>query len=161
MRNPKRLTLSALPRNQPLDAEIYATPGTAVLFTIRAERGAPFAERPEFCGAIIDLLRESRATYRCWVGAYCLMPDHLHLVAGPLEMVSVLTFVERFKGRSTNHSWTYGCSGKLWQNRQHDHVVRSTEALEDINAYVLQNPVRAGLVEQAEDWPWSGVMDEH
>jgi REP element-mobilizing transposase RayT len=131
------------PRNKPLDAAIYAEAGNAVLITIRAYRGRPFAGNPVLCRTTIDLLTEMRGEYGCWVGAYCLMPDHLHFVAGPQEDGrSVLTFVDRFKGKSTNRSWPCGWSGRLWQTRCHDHVIRSAEGLEEVYGYVLNNPVR-------------------
>jgi putative transposase len=101
-----------------------------------------------------------RSEYRCWVGAYCLMPDHLHFVAGPQEDgACVLTFLARFMGKSTNMSWRHGWSGKLWQKRGHDHVIRLVERMDEVYAYVRDNPVRAGLVEDASDWPWSGIID--
>ena len=151
--------LHAAARNRPLPPEVYSTPGT-VLFTIRAYREAPFAN-DNLCAAMIDLLQTMPGQYGCWVGPYCLMPDHLHLVAGPLQSgSSVLAFVERFKGKSTNTSWSYGWEGRLWQPRYHDHVLRSCEALPDIGSYVLENPVRAGLIEDAAEWPWSGIVDQ-
>ena len=109
---------------------------------------------------VVALLASMRSEYDCWVGAYCLMPDHLHFVSGSKrEGSSVLTFVERFKGKTTNSSWQLGWSGKLWQKRRHDHVLRSAESLDDIYDYILQNPVRAGLVDSPEAWPWSGILD--
>ena len=100
----------------------------------------------------------SRSLISSWLGAYCLMPDHLHFVAGPdRDGCSVLTFVERFKGKTTNANWSLGWSGVLWQRRFHDHVLRGAEPLDDIQNYTLDNPVRAGLVEEQTDWPWAGI----
>jgi REP element-mobilizing transposase RayT len=156
----RRLVEQTRPRNKPLGPAIYAEAGTAVLITIRAHRGRPF-DNVVLCRTTVGLLADMRGQYGCWVGAYCLMPDHLHFVAGPQEDGrSVLTFAERFKGKTTNRSWPCGWQGRLWQSRCHDHVVRAAEALDDIYAYILNNPVRAGLVSAAEDWPWSGILDQ-
>ena len=150
----------AASRNQPLAAEAYATPGTAVFLTVRAYRGRPFESNPALCEATIGLLAEMREAYGCWVGAYCLMPDHLHFIAGPeVDGRSVLTFVARLKGRTTNTSWQHGNTGRLWQPRCHDHILRKEESLADTYAYILDNPVRAGLVATPEQWPWSGILD--
>jgi putative transposase len=131
-----------------------------VLFTLRSYSGAPFADNPALCDCVTGLLAEMRGEYGCWVGAFCLMPDHLHFVAGSeREGGSVLTFLERFKGKSTNRSWNHGWSGRLWQRRAHDHVLRSAERLDEMYAYILNNPVRAGLVDAPEAWRWSGVLD--
>ncbi len=147
-------------RNRRLPEDAYTTPGKAVFFTIRAHRGRPFNENDDLCRTVCELLASMRVEYGCWVGAYCLMPDHLHLVTSPNEEGrSVVTYIERFKGRTTNASWPYGWTGKLWQARFHDHAVRAVEDLDQINAYILDNPVRAGLVELPEDWPWSGILD--
>jgi REP element-mobilizing transposase RayT len=154
------LTPFSAPRNRPLPPEVYSTVGSAVLLTVRAYRGQPFKGNDLLCQVVVDYLSAMRGEYGCWVGAYCLMPDHLHLVSGPIsEGCSVLQFLHRFKGKTTNASWTCGWTGRLWQSRSHDHVIRRAEALQDIYAYILENPVRAGLVEPADDWPWSGVLD--
>jgi len=157
----RKLDHYAPPRNQRLPAEVYEQAGTAVLFTLRAYAGKPFHENRGLCDCVVGLLTEMRREYGCWVGAYCLMPDHLHFVAGPSdEGVSVLTFVARFTGKSTNASWRHGWSGKLWQKRGHDHVIRIAERMDEVYDYILANPVRAGLVEDAADWAWAGVLDQ-
>lgn len=155
-----RIYQHAPARNRRLPDDAYATEGKAVLFTLRSYRDRPFETNDPLCDRVMQLLGEMAGQYHAWVGAYCLMPDHLHFVAGPtVNGQSVLTFVERFKGKTTNASWQFGWSGKLWQPRGHDHVLRSAEALDDTYAYILTNPVRAGLVAEPEDWPWSGRFD--
>jgi REP element-mobilizing transposase RayT len=72
---------------------------------------------------------------------------------------SVLTFTDRYKGKTTNLSWRLGWHGKLWQPRFYDHVVRCEESLLAIGQYILDNPVRKGLTAAADDWPWSGIMN--
>ena len=48
-----------------------------------------------------------------------------------------------------------GRRGALWQHENHDHVVRDKAELTRIVAYVLDNPVRAGLARAREEWNWS------
>jgi len=50
-------------------------------------------------------------------------------------------------------------SGNLWQEQFFDRVLRSTESYSQKWDYVKENPVRAGLVAGAEDWPWQGEID--
>ena len=45
--------------------------------------------------------------------------------------------------------------GKFWQHESYDHVVRDEAELKRIRQYVLNNPVKAGLVAEFQDWPWS------
>ena len=147
--------------NRPLPADVYAEPGNAVFFTIRSYTGRPFLAADELCDRVIRELRESREKDGCWVNAYCLMPDHIHFIAGVSKPgSSVLTFASHFKGRAAHGARELGHAGRLWQNKWYDHVLRKSESLIEIGKYILANPVRAGLVESAEDWPWSGIMDE-
>lgn len=86
-----------------------------MFFTVRAYRARPFEGRASLCAEVIRLLGEMRHEYDYWVGPYCLMPDHLHFLAGPnAEGISVLTFLDRFKGKTTNASWRFGLQGRLW-----------------------------------------------
>jgi putative transposase len=148
------------PKNRRLAPELYHDPSRVCYITIRAYRNLRPFVLPALNQGIVELLHEEQARQRCRVFTYCLMPDHLHLLASPCEEgVSVLQFVDRFKGRATNESWKCGWEGKLWQPRYYDHVVRKDEDLRAIAEYVLHNPVRQGLVESVEDWPWGGEMD--
>ena len=52
--------------------------------------------------------------------------------------------------------WRRTHAGPLWQTGYHDHVLRAEDARLGVARYVLLNPVRAGLVENAEDYPFSG-----
>ena len=72
---------------------------------------------------------------------------------------AALTFTDQYKGKATNASWTAGWYGKLWQPRYFDHVVRTEESLVAIAEYILNNPVRQGLVENPDAWQWSGEMN--
>ena len=45
--------------------------------------------------------------------------------------------------------------GSFWQAESYDHVIRDADEYASISHYVRQNPVKAGLVRRAEDWPWT------
>ena len=88
------------------------------------------------------------------------MPDHLHLVTSPsMESGSISDLMKAFKSFTTNIGWEYGINGKLWQKSFYDHVVRKDEDLNAICQYILANPVRKGLVTNAEEWKYSGLLD--
>jgi putative transposase len=109
---------------------------------------------------ILNILREEQERQNCPIFTYCLMPDHLHFPVSPKkEGVSVLRFTDQFKGKSTNQSGKAGWSGKLWQPRYYDHIVRAGEELVMVARYILNNPVRKNLVAEPEDWPWSGHLN--
>ena len=147
-------------RNARLNADVYRQPGRPVFVTIRAAMSdAPFRDA-RLNEEIVAALCVQRDRSDCDVYAYCLMPDHLHLVAAPrTARGDVCACVDRFKSASTRVAWRGGRSGRLWQPRYHDHVVRLEESLAAICEYVLLNPVRAGLVRRFEDYPWGGWLD--
>jgi putative transposase len=148
------------PANQRLDPLLYADPNRVVFVTICSFRNSvPFNDTQRNT-AILECLQAEQIRNRCQIFTYCLMPDHLHFLISPLESgVSTLTFTDQFKGKTTNLSWKFGWRGKLWQPRSYDHIVRAEEDLRAIAQYILNNPVRKGLVSQAEDWLWSGQFN--
>jgi REP element-mobilizing transposase RayT len=148
------------PQNARLDPEVYKRAGNVFFITIRARKNTrPFGQYA-LGKLIIDTLPSESAKCECRVFTYCLMPDHLHFLAGPQrEGASLLQFIDRFKGKTTNCSWRLGWNGRLWQPRSYDHAVRAAEDLRGIAEYILQNPVRKGLVNHPYDWPWSGQLN--
>ncbi len=89
--------------------------------------------------------------------AYCLMPDHVHLlVRGMSEAADLQKFVHQAKQLSA-HAYRAIRAGPLWQRGYHDRVLRPHEPLGDIVRYILENPVRAGLVEGRAEYPYCGV----
>jgi putative transposase len=89
------------------------------------------------------------------VGRYVLMPDHLHLfVKGDANFAFALD------GRSkTRDGSPASCrSRELWQPGFFDHVLRSDESYTEKWNYVRENPVRAGLVKTADEWPYQGEI---
>jgi putative transposase len=147
-------------RNRLLDADVYRESGRPVFMTVRAVGHLVPFRYATLNDAVVDTLREQRHRSACDVYAYCLMPDHIHFVTAPRENGGdVVALVQRFKSASTRTAWVHGFSGRLWQPRFYDHVVRLDETLLSICEYVLLNPVRAGLVERVEDYRWSRCVD--
>jgi len=104
-----------------------------------------------------DLLAEQAARYRVAVWAYCLMPNHVHLVLTPCDKTGLGRAVGETHRRYTNFINARGhWSGHLFQSR-FSSVAMDEEHLISAVRYVSLNPVRARLVERAQDWPWSSV----
>jgi REP element-mobilizing transposase RayT len=90
------------------------------------------------------------------------MPDHVHFFCAPeLDAKTLPKFVGFWK------EWTskpikrqlQGAS-LVWQEEFFDHVLRSSESYGEKWNYVRNNPVRAGLVENADHWSWQGQIEE-
>jgi putative transposase len=87
--------------------------------------------------------------------AFCLMPNHHHLIVEThVDLLSAgLRLLNGHYAQAFNER--HGRSGHLFGDRFAAFVIEDDDHLERAADYVLQNPVRAGLCERAEDWPWS------
>ncbi|MDI6759354.1 MAG: transposase [Candidatus Brocadiaceae bacterium] len=113
---------------------------------------------------IIEHLKKLREDFCFSLYVYCAMPDHLHLLLSPGESsLSVSRIIQAFK--STTARWYNKLpnidkgGSNLWQKHFYDHIVRREEDLRDIAVYILENPVRKGLVAKWEDYPFCGIID--
>jgi putative transposase len=88
--------------------------------------------------------------------AYCFMPDHLHLlIEAHTEASDCLRFIKRAKQFSGYH-FKQRFGTPLWQRYGYEHVLRSDEPTLSVARYIVENPVRAGLVTRVEDYPFVG-----
>ncbi len=93
------------------------------------------------------------------VGRYVLMPDHLHLFAAFSPLAPALSeWVKGLKRAAATALREAGFARPYWQKGFFDHLLRSTESYNQKWAYVRENPVRAGLVQQASEWPYQGEI---
>ena len=88
--------------------------------------------------------------------AYCVMPDHVHiLLEGASETADLRDAVARWKQR-TGYDWRIRYGTRLWQPGYHDRVLREGDDTRAVVRYVLQDPVRAGLVRTVGEYAWLG-----
>jgi len=107
--------------------------------------------------AYLWLLDREARRYDLTIWAYCLMPNHVHVIAVPATRYGLARPFGRAHqqyARRTNRR--EGWRGHLWQQRFYSCPMDEIHAHHAIR-YVLLNPVRAGLVERAEDWPYSSA----
>lgn len=104
------------------------------------------------------MLREQASRYKVQILGWCLMTNHVHLIVVPEEQRSIGSMIRQVHpsySRVFNHKAEH--SGHLWQNRYYSCVLEGTHLLRAIR-YVELNPVRAGLVTEAWNWPWSSAV---
>ncbi len=90
--------------------------------------------------------------------AYCLMPNHVHLVLWPREDGEVSRWIQwLMTAQVRRHHRRHGSDGHLWQGRFKAFPIQRDEHLLSVLRYVERNPLRAKLVARAEDWPWSSL----
>jgi len=119
------------------------------------ERQALLASPPSFELIAKQLLQSARGQHFA-VLAYCCMPDHMHLlVEGLREEADLRPFISEFK-QKTAFTYKRLSGASLWQDGFHDHVLRSDECARAVARYLLENPVREGLVRHPLEWPYLG-----
>jgi REP element-mobilizing transposase RayT len=120
----------------------------------------PILDRPAVHEAFIQF-GLCGVNYGVWVGRYVIMPDHIHLFVGfGPESISLSDWMKSFKNAISKTLKNATFRPPHWEKGFFDHVIRSSESYEKKWLYVRNNPVRAGLVRLAEDWPYAGEISE-
>jgi putative transposase len=128
----------------------------AYLLTVTTWRRRPWLTRPERVEVVRRELSLAASRRGFHVLCYCFMPDHVHvLLRGMADGSDLLAFVHEFK-QTTAFGFRRETGASLWQNSFHDHVLRQDEAVDDAALYLLNNPVRKGLVRDWQRYPFSG-----
>ncbi len=87
------------------------------------------------------------------------MPDHVHLfVCIPPGQMGLSLWIKSLKNSMSKHWRGLKIPAPHWQKGFFDHVIRSNESHAEKWKYVQDNPVRAGLVQRAEDWRYAGQI---
>jgi len=82
------------------------------------------------------------------------MPDHVHLLLEGTENTNLKEFIRVFK-QMTSYYYKND-SGVVWQRSYYDRILRRDEDSITVARYILNNPIRRGLVETVTDYPYSG-----
>ena len=103
--------------------------------------------------------------------SYCIMANHVHVVFTPLKtkpsetddkqtntvsyhsLSSIMHSLKSYTAQKSNQ--ILGRSGAFWQQESYDHCIRNPDELHRIILYVLNNPVKIGLVKEWKDWKWN------
>ncbi|MCY6380528.1 transposase [Hoeflea prorocentri] len=105
----------------------------------------------------LDLLAESSARAQTKVWAYCLMPNHVHIILVPSDEYGLRrTFADLHRRYTGFINARARVTGHLWQGRYGSVVMDEGHLLNAVR-YVTLNPVRAKLVKRARDWKWSSA----
>jgi putative transposase len=111
------------------------------------------------CGTFLKMLRESKDTYDFEIFAFCLMGNHVHLLIQEIN-VSVSIILKAICSSYVYYfNIKYDRCGHLFQERFRSEPVENEQYFMTVLRYILQNPVKAGLVKKAEDYPWSSYRN--
>lgn len=112
--------------------------------------------------AFLVLLREARERFDVELYAYCLMPNHCHLVArtsGLKAISAYMHFIQREHACDLRRCWRSRGHGHVFQRRYWSKVVEGDGYLMTVMKYVEANPFRAGLIDTSQIWEWSSLWD--
>lgn len=145
----------SIPRKPSPGVHIYGDSSTIVFLTVTTDGRAPWLA----CESAHQWLREVWQEATGWlVGSYVLMPDHLHCLCAPgpgnFTMERWIAYwKDQFWKKHRSFNWK-------WQSRGWHHRLRSDESLQAKWHYFQENPVRAGFVAHAQDWPYQGRIHD-
>jgi len=132
-------------------------PGYAHHITQRGNRRLPTFFSDADYEAYLAFLAEQCDACGVRIWAWCLMPNHVHLVAVPKTAEALARALGEAHRRYTHRiNSRKGWRGYLWQGRFGSFVMERAHVLAVVQ-YVERNPVRAGLVKRAWQWPWSSA----
>jgi len=137
-----------------LSDEVFEGQNHIVSVTVCTAERSRWMGDPDLASIVRDGILELHVDHR--VVGFCIMPDHAHLLicnAG----TKLSTLMRGFKGRISRRVRLKKPGLTVWHSSYWDHIVRREEGLYPTLQYILQNPVRAGLVEFWWDYKWLGV----
>ena len=103
-------------------------------------------------------LRSEALAHSIAIHAYCVMPDHVHLLSqGLAPTANLLQFLALLK-QKTGFTYKQETKEQLWQKKSYDHALRSSDPRESVAWYIWLNPVRANLCATPHEYPFSGSL---
>ena len=124
--------------------------------TICTDQRRPLFKTADAVLLVLSQISRSASDHDFAILAYCFMPDHLHLlVEGLADASDFRRFVTSAKQYSGFHYHKMFGRG-LWQRYVFEHVLRDDEVMTIEARHILENPVRAGFVQNVEDYPFVG-----
>lgn len=126
----------------------------------RANARLPIFKKEKDFESFEGILEEARDKFSMRVLAYCLMPNHWHLILNPKKDGDLNSFMQWLTLTHTQRWHTHYNSvgyGHLYQGRYKSFLIQNDQYLLSACKYVESNAFRANLVKKAEDWRWSSL----
>jgi REP element-mobilizing transposase RayT len=122
-----------------------------------AKQGPLFLKQPEIAQIVVASIHKGVQLSHYELGAYVVMANHVHLLIRPaIAPDRLLKSLKGATAREANR--LLGLTGEpFWQKESYDHWVRNDAEFWKIRAYIENNPVKAGLVRNPQDFPWSSA----
>jgi putative transposase len=133
----------------------YVGKGAYFLTICCALRRPHFAD-PALAHSVIQFLFQSASSNSFLLHAYCIMPDHIHVLAeGACPASDACEFIRRFKQLSGFY-FKRSTHQLLWEFGYYDHILRNCDSMVEVARYIWWNPVRKGLCSHPNEYAFSG-----
>ena len=126
--------------------------------TCCTHRRRPHLANDRFHATFVTFAQRAQADFGIAVGCYVILPDHVHFFVTLPNDVKLGDWVGTLKRVLARAVKNGNSQDSVWQRGFFDHVLRSSESYSEKWNYVRENPVRAGLVKNPRDWPYSGEI---
>jgi putative transposase len=141
-------------RKMPKGLVRYHQSGQFHFLTFSCYRRLPLLDSSASYSVFEYELERVRQRYGFVVAGYVLMPEHVHLLTNE-PRISTLSVVLQVLKQQTSKKLKQPSPRQFWQTRYYDFNVYTADKTVEKLKYMHRNPVRRGLVEKPEDWPWS------
>lgn len=150
---------SRLPGSRALRHGRHSCPGGIYLVTTATRRREPVFLNFRHACAAASAITDRRSLGDARLLAWVLMPDHLHLLLQIGELEAMPRVVGRIKSRSATAVKRASMrDSHVWCPGYHDRAIRRQDDIRRAARYIVANPVRAGLVQRCEDYPfWDAI----
>jgi len=145
-------------KNIRLAAELYKTPNVPCSVAICTKDKRPVLGDDVLAEECLRLIKELSGQHSIPIYAYCIMPDHIHLLLSASEKKGIVEFIAELKSLSTRIAWKHNLQGSIWQRSFYDHFLRKEEDVKIVAKYIVNNPVRKGLVQDWGDYRFCGSL---
>lgn len=126
----------------------------------RGNNKARVFHKPEDYLAFVRLIGEAKNRYQVSLFAFCLMPNHIHLLVRPTHAEDLSRWMHwLMSSHVRKYQAHYGGVGHVWQGRYKSFLIQADNHLLMVARYIEGNPVRAGLTKTALEWPWSSHLE--
>lgn len=110
---------------------------------------------------LVEEWKSAKERHDWYIGRYVIMPDHVHFLCSPgndsKSLSDFMKFWKEWTAKKICHEC--GIDGHIWQREFFDHLLRNEESYVQKWDYILNNPVRAGLIRNAAELPWQGEIE--
>lgn len=138
----------------------FSFPGHPCYVTVVILRRRTIFSDPLIAELFLDVLRRQRVRYGFLIHEYVVMPDHYHAILTPPTGYCMSSTLQHIHGVFAHcYNKRINRTGKLFQPHFWNHSITDDQDYRDKADYIHMNPVCAGLVENAIDYPWSSARE--